>query len=264
MISYRPREYDSEDGPWDPISGVTSALLGTIGSLMMGVADFPIEFLRALRITPAGHPNNTDQAQPGASNTGTALTSASSLHSGSSTASLTESTSRAAESTSIPSTIVTAQHTDIGITAENQSLLRGRDSGQSPTLTPSSTSEHRSMLGKAIRRSSSRSRSPSHKSRTSSQGHTPNSPRAEHDGSQMSLESALSTGKGVGRIVGVGLKSPMDITMSLARGFHNAPKLYGDESVRQTDKVTGIQSGLKAAGKVSNLSHGCNPLPPPT
>ena len=42
----------------------------------------------------------------------------------------------------------------------------------------------------------------------------------------------------------------MDFTLSIARGFHNAPKLYGDESVRQADKVTNLQSGLKVAGKV--------------
>ena len=50
---YRPREYDSEDGPWDPISGGASALLGTMGSLMMGFADFPVEILRALKIKPS-------------------------------------------------------------------------------------------------------------------------------------------------------------------------------------------------------------------
>ena len=66
----------------------------------------------------------------------------------------------------------------------------------------------------------------------------------------MSFETALSTGKGVGRIVGAGLKSPMDFTLGLARGFHNAPRLYGDESVRPADKITGISSGLKAASKV--------------
>jgi hypothetical protein len=68
--------------------------------------------------------------------------------------------------------------------------------------------------------------------------------------SHIPLEAAVGAGRGIGRIVGAGLKSPMDFTLSLARGFHNAPKLYGDESVRQTDKITGIQSGLKAAGKV--------------
>ena len=53
IFRYRPREYDSEDGPWDPISGGASALLGTIGSLMMGFADFPVEIVRALRSRPS-------------------------------------------------------------------------------------------------------------------------------------------------------------------------------------------------------------------
>lgn len=44
----------------------------------------------------------------------------------------------------------------------------------------------------------------------------------------------------------------MDFTLGLAQGFHNAPKLYGDE-VRPTGKVTGFQSGLKAAGKGLSL-----------
>jgi hypothetical protein len=64
------------------------------------------------------------------------------------------------------------------------------------------------------------------------------------------IESYISAGRGVGRIIGTGLKSPMDFTMGLAKGFHNAPKLYGDDTVRQSDKVTDLQSGLIAAGKV--------------
>jgi hypothetical protein len=44
----------------------------------------------------------------------------------------------------------------------------------------------------------------------------------------------------------------MDFTMGLARGFHNAPKLYGDDTVRPQERVTDLQSGLKAAGKVSS------------
>lgn len=48
------------------------------------------------------------------------------------------------------------------------------------------------------------------------------------------------------------LLAPMDFTLSLAQGFHNAPKLYGDE-VRPTQRVTGFQSGLKAAGKGLSL-----------
>ncbi|KAL9032739.1 MAG: hypothetical protein Q9214_007835, partial [Letrouitia sp. 1 TL-2023] len=63
------------------------------------------------------------------------------------------------------------------------------------------------------------------------------------------LEAALGTGKGIGRMIEAGLRTPMEFTLSLAKGFHNAPKLYGDETVRTADKVTGIRSGLKTAGK---------------
>jgi hypothetical protein len=72
------------------------------------------------------------------------------------------------------------------------------------------------------------------------------------DPSKMTLENAGRASKGISRIVGAGLKSPMDFTLGLARGFHNAPKLYGDDTVRPQEKVTDFQSGLKAAGKVSN------------
>ena len=67
---------------------------------------------------------------------------------------------------------------------------------------------------------------------------------------QISLDAAVGAGRSIKQIVGAGLKSPMDFTLGIARGFHNAPKLYGDESVRQADKVTNLQTGLKAAGKV--------------
>lgn len=103
-----------------------------------------------------------------------------------------------------------------------------------------------SALRTSLSRSSSRSSSPN---RVLSTHH----PQRSHSGTQagqISLDAALGAGKGIGRIVGAGLKSPMDFTLGLARGFHNAPKLYGDESVRQADKVTDLQSGLKAAGKV--------------
>lgn len=43
---------------------------------------------------------------------------------------------------------------------------------------------------------------------------------------------------------------PMDFTLSLSRGFHNAPKLYHDRMIRTTKKVIGIRSGFKVAGEV--------------
>lgn len=102
----------------------------------------------------------------------------------------------------------------------------------------------RSALKNSASKSSSRGSSPSRQLE-----HVHRSLSDTHAG-QISMEAALGAGKSIKQIVGAGFKSPMDFTLSVARGFHNAPKLYGDESVRQADKVTGLQSGLKAAGKV--------------
>lgn len=49
------------------------------------------------------------------------------------------------------------------------------------------------------------------------------------------------------------MKMPMNFCMGLARGFRNAPRLYNDESVRPTEKVTDFASGLRVAGKEFGL-----------
>ena len=40
----------------------------------------------------------------------------------------------------------------------------------------------------------------------------------------------------------------MDFSLALAKGFHNVPKLYGEE-VRSVDRVTGFKSGITTASK---------------
>jgi hypothetical protein len=65
----------------------------------------------------------------------------------------------------------------------------------------------------------------------------------------IAADFALDHRKGVSRIVGTALRAPMDITLSLAQGFHNFPKMYGDSTVRHTDNITGFGTGLKVAGK---------------
>ena len=222
---------------------------------MMGVADLPIEFLRAVKITPNGQASHMHKGRQTNADPNPNSASVRSSYAKTSTVSLTESTDYSAESMASPFATNNVDSDNASVTEEPKSMEE-MDTRQSASPSPSFTPDHRSMLGKAIRRSSSRSRSPSGIARSFSPAHSERRSQTENEGSQMSLESALRTGKGVGRIVGVGLKTPMDFTMSLARGFHNAPKLYGDESVRHTDKVTGIQSGLKAAGKVRKVDMG--------
>jgi len=43
---------------------------------------------------------------------------------------------------------------------------------------------------------------------------------------------------------------PTDLSLSMARGFHNAPKLYHDPTVNDIPQVVSIRTGFRAAGKV--------------
>ncbi|KAF4451965.1 putative sterol glucosyltransferase [Fusarium austroafricanum] len=52
---------------------------------------------------------------------------------------------------------------------------------------------------------------------------------------------------GVERTATAIAKAPVDLSMALAQGFHNAPRLYGDNTVRRPIRVTGFHSGLRAA-----------------
>jgi hypothetical protein len=70
------------------------------------------------------------------------------------------------------------------------------------------------------------------------------------------MTSAVDTGKGLARIIGAGFKSPMDFSLNVAKGLHNVPKLYGAE-VRQVDKVTDFQSGVRTAAKVGFIKNFC-------
>lgn len=55
-------------------------------------------------------------------------------------------------------------------------------------------------------------------------------------------------GRGTVKSAAALARAPVDLSVALAQGFHNAPRLYGDDTVRPPPRVTGIRSGLKAAG----------------
>jgi hypothetical protein len=69
----------------------------------------------------------------------------------------------------------------------------------------------------------------------------------------MAQGTIVGTSKGVGRILLAGFRSPFEVMLMAARGFHNMPALYGDESVRPPERITGVVSGFGAMGKVRQL-----------
>ncbi|KEF59768.1 uncharacterized protein A1O9_04616 [Exophiala aquamarina CBS 119918] len=220
---YRPREYETEDGPWEPISGGAAALIGTIGNLSMGIADFPVEILKSLK-SASGELKDIHEKRRSTSGS--------------------------------PSPVSTSQH------GSAQDLSRGLVTSpisETPPTSPEGRDDvsNRMSAMSMVMSSDGSSRQHSHRrhsrhgSRSGSRSGTPReqSPCPIDEVSQVTLETAISGAKAAGRIVSAGVKSPMDFTLSLAKGFHNAPKLYGDQTVRKSEKIVDLQSGLKAAGK---------------
>ncbi|KAI0006279.1 hypothetical protein F4779DRAFT_27319, partial [Xylariaceae sp. FL0662B] len=214
---FRAKEYSTEDHPTDPISATISMLLGSAGSIMMSVADFPRDVFKAVRkpkpkSTEGDSEESAVMASHGANSSATSLTSPS------------------GSSTALPST-------DAIIMPANPLSMRSGNSS-APNLASS------------VPASSGHSRSPSEPPPIPRRRSSP--PSAETTSAvniNESLERALSAGKSINNVVATGVKSPMHFCLGLARGFRNAPRLYNDDTIRPTEKVTGFGSGLKVASK---------------
>ncbi|KAF1923701.1 glycosyltransferase family 1 protein [Didymella exigua CBS 183.55] len=250
----RAREYQTDEGPWDPVSGAASALTGTATSMMMGVADMPIQTLKLLNIhpdaraaskkgkeraqEPEGTSNAGDSSRSGRPTTSRTATGADSVLSGESTPPMVQSPGldekanmrAAATSPGAPGSL---SHRSTSMTeAVSASAQRSRPSSRG-LLSPDADGPKR--------KNSASSTGPSRSDTGSSSNFTDNL-------RNMQVESAVDTGKGLARIVGAGFKSPMDFSLNVAKGFHNVPKLYGGE-VRKVDNVTDFKSGITTAAK---------------
>jgi hypothetical protein len=230
----------------------------------MGVADFPIELFRSVK-----HKHqNSFKSESSKDHTTHSSGSDTPANASRSTSQIDlplnddeivdslspESTDLAEAST--PSTKASYESTE-----RSSTETRGTDS--SLTSTTSFGGHHGNSLKQALRgtlsrsRSTSRDRSQGTLGRSNSTDRRPGSRSGSRhrevpvfDPSNLTIDNAVGAAKGAQRIVAAGMKSPMDFTLGIARGFHNAPKLYGDDTVRPQEKVTDFQSGLKAAGKV--------------
>lgn len=54
----------------------------------------------------------------------------------------------------------------------------------------------------------------------------------------------------VKEILNIIIIPPMEISLTFSKGFHNAPLLFQDDTVRNSPRVTGMRSGLESAGTV--------------
>ncbi|KFZ24155.1 hypothetical protein V502_01367 [Pseudogymnoascus sp. VKM F-4520 (FW-2644)] len=217
---FRPQEYYTDKGPWDPISGFSAAVFGAISSMALGVADIPSETLEALLI-PFGSSREHSKAS--------VLTMA------------MESETSLVGKILTPATSPEQSQTSLNV---QESLARVRSpsnlSGLStPTSNIGSSSMSDALTGKLSPKQDDASRSRVRSWNESSSG-------KDRD---MLRQTGVHTSKGFGRIAKAVVQPPMDLLMSITEGFHNAPKLWGDDTVRPQQQVSDFKSGAKAPWK---------------
>ncbi|ETN42819.1 uncharacterized protein HMPREF1541_01977 [Cyphellophora europaea CBS 101466] len=242
---YRAREYETEDGPWEPITGGAAALIGTIGNFSMGIADLPVEMLRSLKIASndvkEAHEKHrrSQSTTPEAGSQNVSSTDLTKVGSNRSTETLPKPTPASPPEVASPlsSPPGTPSLTSARTIVDDETREGRKQSAMSSVLSSEGEPRHRRRWSRHGSRSQSRDPRVGEENKHAD------------DMSYITVESAISGAKGIGRIASAGIKSPMDFTLSIAKGFHNAPKLYGDETVRKSEKITDFQSGLKAAGK---------------
>ncbi|KAL2002776.1 hypothetical protein VTN02DRAFT_5994 [Thermoascus thermophilus] len=225
---YRSKEYDTEPEPQDPITGGGVAMIGNIGDWVMGFADVPHEIKRGLKNTPA-HTHS----------------SGSSISQSPPQAAASESSASAQSRLSVQSAGSSQQsvgHSNGSRTSvAEESGRSGIDGAGSETA---SNSRHSSRHGGTeFRRGST---SEGHRRSSSVRGADTD---AASNPVQTGLETALKASRIATKLFNMSLRAPMDFTLAISKGFHNAPRLYGDDTVREAHRVTGIKSGFKAAGK---------------
>ncbi|KAF2758716.1 UDP-Glycosyltransferase/glycogen phosphorylase [Pseudovirgaria hyperparasitica] len=252
---HRPKEYETDGGPWDPVTGGASAIMGTMSTMMMGVADFPIETLKGLGIHPDAAKKRKEEkeaakAQLHAASTDT-LTETKTLDRPS-----VESDSKSFRNDSISKPSNRTPTIGLNDSTDNITRVTSPES-VSGVQTPSS--ERANFLAQAMRQHSGSKSRPSSPARehsesrgsgfgTPGRSNTQQSSVGGSGSSSFGIEPAIGTTKGIGRMVGAGVKAPLDFTMAISKGFHNASRLYGEEP-RQVDKVTGFQSGMAVGAK---------------
>ncbi|RXG50203.1 hypothetical protein VDGE_01069 [Verticillium dahliae] len=239
---FRPKEYNTEEQPWDPVSAVTCSLVADISSIGMAIADFPRELFKS---RPKSKKEESGPSTPQADSTPTG----SSGERGSSQQALTSDSLSSLQHPTVQEDAeylkAELQGTESSqIMSSNSSTFSGPAASSQTQLTHTESTASTEELG-------------TNADRLKPQDNKPSSTRKTSSSSGFKLdetaERVMGASESVGRIVTTGVKSPMNFCLGLARGFRNVPKLYGDETVRPVEKVTDLPTGLKVAGKEFGL-----------
>ncbi|KAJ5766124.1 uncharacterized protein N7511_003740 [Penicillium nucicola] len=236
VVLNRAQEYDTYRDPVGPISASTQVLFGAIANFVTGLADVPVAMVTDIVSAgrAIGNPHNrTDPMQSCYCPEGTRQ-----RHQGESSDSddlspnersdeqfaQHEESNERSSSTQTPSRELDS--------SDDESSLSDRSSlDRSGTDTPDTSIDRRRsvQLDNSIKMACGSKDSEKKKSALT---------EVRYHGGRMSKKLLKTV-----------IWLPTDLTLSLSKGFHNAPKLYHDRMVKPTPQVIGLRSGLRAARK---------------
>ncbi|KAJ5591949.1 uncharacterized protein N7459_002318 [Penicillium hispanicum] len=230
LVLNRPMEYDTYRDPVGPLSASAQVLFGAIANFVTGLADVPAEMIVDLvsATRAIGHPHShinphskwhvrkshvEDELQKDEGSderTAARNTSPEGRPSDSSNNNLGEDEDAEEE--------------------EEEDMISEESAGHADGPYPGKGLDRRRSLQLQ-------------KTQTMGSGITPSKPRNAF------TEVANQGGRLSKKFLNLVIWLPTDLTLSLSKGFHNAPKLYHDPMVKKTPRVHSLQSGFRAAGK---------------
>jgi hypothetical protein len=217
---YRAQEYYTDEGPRDPISGAFTTACRAFSSMGMGLAELPSETVKALQITRGFSRQHSQASVP------TIVKRSDTSHTG---------------ERSTPRT--SAEQTQTSLNVHNR-LARVRTPPNLDSLSASASEVELSSMSDALQGDLINERDDAHQSQPRIQ----NAFSSSKDHGRLRQNSAHMS-KGLGRFTKTLVQSPMELSVGITRGFHNVPKLWGDDTVRPQERISDLKSGIKAGGK---------------
>jgi len=220
---FRPQEYYTDEGPWDPVSGGFTTALNAFTDMAIGLAETPSETWKAFRPASRSNRQESQSSLP--------------IYTGNGKASDVESRS----ALKIPRKPIP---TSLDL---HQKLGRFHSSSSTSGLPSTTADVESSSTPDALQRQLSLETD-------DSQG--PGTRNRDEKGSNKDRDMLRQTphgSKGAGRFAKALMQSPMDLSVSFVQGFHNVPKLWGDDTVRPQERVKDFKSGMKAVGREFGL-----------
>ena len=263
----RHRKYNLESGSDDPLTAALMSTFGGLGNVFRGLAGIGLEPAKAVRLQ--NEKNAVAASEAGPSNPRKQLQTQD-------FATSTSKAKRTGTQDAIPETVPTSSSVSEKSSARLQAPSASRDSSPSSQFhTEEERQEGEEEEEEEEGEEEEEEEAFNATLPTSAEKLRPRDVHLQRDAVNIAADSAekssinssksrslnmvgsAAKGVGVGLVKGTSLAvlhaatTPLDVIAATTRGLHNAPKLYGDDTVRPIDRINGFGSGMKVAGKVS-------------